>query len=89
MVVLLSTPRGIEMDYLATPLCCPEPRQGPQNYFIIFPWPAQLSQFVLITIMPCCTVLNPVPLHLLHTIGLVPGFDPVPLQLPQLSTLLN
>lgn len=41
------------------------------------------------TIIPCFTALNPVPLQELQLIGEVPGFDRDPLHVPQTDYLLN
>lgn len=58
--------------------------------FVIFlPYPWHALHGVRITIMPCLNVWNPVPWHVPHFWGWVPGFDFVPLQVAHVHFLLN
>lgn len=58
--------------------------------FVIFlPYPWHALHGVRITIMPCLNVWNPVPWHVPHFWGWVPGFDFVPLHVAHVHFLLN
>ena len=81
------TPFGIFIYSLIFLFCIPLPRQLGQNYLIFVPYPPHELHVVCITNIPCLIVCAPVPLHVLHLIGFVPGLHLLPLQLSHVIVL--
>lgn len=82
------TPFGIITYYFAILFWTPPPLQLGQNYLILVPYPPQELQVVCMTNMPCLIVWAPVPLHVLHLVGFVPGLHLFPLQVSHFTVLL-
>lgn len=75
-----SIPLGMLISSDVVTASIPVPRQVRQGEVIFTPSPLHALHGVLRTIMPCLKEIKPVPLHVLHFWGFVPGWALLPLQ---------
>ena len=82
-----SMPAGIFTSRVLFFFTRPAPSQLVHGSGITLPLPWQVGQVCWIEKNPCCTRTAPCPPQVWQTFGFVPGFAPVPLQVPQVSQL--
>src|SRR5690554_5971084 len=93
MVEPLSTPAGTFMVSVRLLSTLPVPPQSLQRSSIMVPSPWHLSQVRTVSKRPravfCLYLTWPVPPHLSHVLGEVPGFAPLPAHVSHFSLLLT
>jgi len=82
-----SMPAGIFTSSVLLFLILPWPWQVAQGSGMILPLPWQVGQVCCTLKKPWRICTAPAPWQVVQVIGLVPGFAPVPLQVPQSSQL--